>query len=178
MKEHHQTGLYDSRFEHDACGIGAVISIKGEQSHQVVDNALKIVERLEHRAGKDADGETGDGVGIMLQISHEFFAKHAGLSLGDRRSYGVGMFFFPQNELACSQAKKMLEVITEKEGLTFLGWREVPVNPDSLGKRAKDCMPRICQGFIARPEGLATDLDFDRRIYVIRRVFEQSNDNT
>ena len=105
-----QQGLYDPAFEHDACGIGAVVDIKGRQSHRTVDDALKIVEKLEHRAGKDAEGKTGDGVGILLQISHQFFQKAAGelgLSLGEARDYGVGMFFFPQDGLKRSQAKKM-----------------------------------------------------------------------
>ena len=94
-----QKMLYRPQFEHDACGIGAVISIDGEASHAIVDDALSIVEKLEHRAGKDATGETGDGVGIMVQISHEFFSKigkEMGIDLGGRRDYGVGMFFFPQ----------------------------------------------------------------------------------
>ena len=93
-------GLYDERFEHDACGIGAVINIKGKKEHKVIDDALKIVEKLEHRAGKDASGEVGDGVGIMTQISHDFFKKHSGFELLGERDYGVGMFFFPQDRLS------------------------------------------------------------------------------
>ena len=113
-------GLYDPAFEHDDCGIGAVVDIKGRKSHQTVDDALKIVEKLEHRAGKDAEGKTGDGVGILLQISHKFFrkaVKELGFTLGEERDYGVGMFFFPQDTLKRSQAKKMFEIIVEKEGL-------------------------------------------------------------
>ncbi|MDP4117918.1 MAG: glutamate synthase large subunit [Bacillota bacterium] len=176
--EVNQRGLYEKNFEHDACGIGAVVSIKGEKSYKVVDDALKIVERLEHRAGKDAAGETGDGVGIMMQISHNFFKKHTVFELGEERDYGVGMFFFPQDTLARNQAKKMLEIIADKEGLEFIAWRDVPVNPDILGKKAKDCMPYICQGFIKRPKNISKGLAFDRKLYVVRRVFEQSNDNT
>ena len=174
-------GLYETQFEHDNCGIGAVVNIKGKQSHKIVDDALKIVEKLEHRAGKDAKGETGDGVGIMLQISHDFFKKAAaelGIKLNGERDYGIGMFFFPQDTLKRNQAKKMFEVITEKEGLKFLGWRTVPVNPGILGQKAKDCMPYIMQAIIERPEEIAKGLDFDRKLYIIRRVFEQSNDNT
>lgn len=173
--------MYDPRFEHDNCGIGAVVNIKGIQSHETVENALKIVENLKHRAGKDAEGKTGDGVGILLQISHKFFqkaAKEIGMELGEERDYGVGMFFFPQDELKCNQAKKMFEVIVEKEGMEFLGWREVPTDAASLGQKAVDCMPHIMQGFVKRPADVAKGLDFDRRLYVARRVFEQSNDNT
>ncbi len=174
-------GLYDPRFEHDNCGIGAVVHMKGKQTHSTVENALKIVENLEHRAGKDATGETGDGVGILLQISHKFFAKVAkplGIELGAERDYGVGMFFFPQDELSRNQAKKMFEIIVEKEGMKFLGWREAPIKPSYLGERAVECMPCILQCFIKRPANTAKGLDFDRKLFIARRIFEQSNDNT
>ncbi len=174
-------GLYRPWFEHDACGIGAVVDIKGRQSRATVDDALKIVEKLEHRAGKDAAGETGDGVGILVQVSHRFFKKAAeecGIELGNAGDYGVGMFFFPQDVVRRRQAKKMFEVILGKEGLRLLGWREVPTNPDILGKKARDCMPYIIQCFVERPRDVRPGLAFDQRLYVARRVFEQSNDNT
>ena len=173
--------LYDPRFEHDNCGIGAVVNIKGVKTHETVANALKIVENLEHRAGKDAEGKTGDGVGILLQISHKFFQKTCqsiGISLCEERDYGIGMFFFPQDEMKRNQAKKMFEVIVKKEGMEFLGWRKVPTAPEVLGTKARECMPYIMQGFIKRPHGIAKGLDFDRKLYVVRRIFEQSNDNT
>ena len=176
-----QCGLYRSGFEHDNCGIGAIVNIKGQKSHSTVANALKIVENLEHRAGKDAEGKTGDGVGILLQISHKFFSKVCkplGILLSSQRDYGVGMFFFPQDELKRNQAKKIFEVIVKKEGMNFLGWREVPVKAEVLGSRARECMPCIMQGFIERPKKVEKGLDFDRRLYVIRRVFEQSSDDT
>ena len=176
-----QRALYDPAFEHDACGIGAVVDIKGRQSYETVDSALKIVEKLEHRAGKDAEGKTGDGVGILLQISHQFFQKAAtecGIQLGEARDYGVGMFFFPQDTLRRNQAKKMFEVIVAKEGMEFLGWRKVPVCPEVLGQKALSKMPNIQQAFVKRPGDAARGLEFDRRLYVARRVFEQSNDNT
>ena len=139
MDGYRQQGLYHPGFEHDNCGIGAVVDIKGKKTHKTVDDALKIVEKLEHRAGKDAEGKTGDGVGILLQISHRFFhraAAECGITLGEERDYGVGMFFFPQDTLKRLQAKKMFEVIVEKEGMTFLGWRTVPVDPGTLGHKA------------------------------------------
>ena len=174
-------GLYRAQFEHDNCGIGAVVNSKGIKSHKTVENALKIVENLEHRAGKDAEGKTGDGVGILLQISHKFFKKvceKSGIPIGDEREYGIAQFFFPQDELQCNQAKKMFEIIVEKEGLEFLGFREVPVNPEVLGHKARECMPHIVQAFIQKPRHLGKGLEFDRRLYIARRVFEQSNDNT
>ena len=174
-------GLYRESFEHDNCGIGAIVNIKGVKSHSTVAGALRIVEHLEHRAGKDAEGKTGDGVGILLQVSHRFFSKVCkplGITLGGERDYGVGMFFLPQDELKRNQAKNIFEVIVKKEGLNFLGWREVPIHPEILGKTAVDCMPCIMQAFIERPKKVAKGLDFDRKLYIVRRVFEQSSDDT
>ena len=181
MKTPGSQGLYCPQFEHDNCGIGAVVDIHGRKSHQTVTDALTIVEHLEHRAGKDAEGKTGDGVGILTQVPHKFFCKVCaglGISIGGEREYGVGMFFLPQNELARRQAQKMFEVIVEKEGLEFLGWRMVPVRPSVLGHRARDCMPVICQGFVKKPEDVPAGLAFDRRLYIVRRVFEQSNEGS
>lgn len=142
--------LYSPAFEHDNCGIGAVVNIKGVKSRRTVENALKIVENLEHRAGKDAEGKTGDGVGILLQISHRFFqniVKPLGIFLTKEQEYGIGMFFFPQDELQRNQAKKMFEIIVEKEGMEFLGWRDVPTTPGVLGHKAVECMPYIMQPY-------------------------------
>ncbi len=174
-------GMYDPSFEHDNCGIGAVVNVKGIKTHATVEQALKIVENLQHRAGKDADGKTGDGVGILLQISYRFFAQACrplGIRLSGEREFGVGMFFFPQDELKRRRAMKMFEVIVQKEGMEFLGWRKVPTAPEKLGKKAADCMPCIMQGFVKRPQAVEKGLAFDRRLYIVRRVFEQSNDFT
>ncbi|MCR4713980.1 MAG: glutamate synthase subunit alpha [Treponemataceae bacterium] len=192
--------LYEPSFEHDNCGIGAVVNIDGTKSHKIVDNALCIVEKLEHRAGKDASGETGDGVGILLQISHKFFKGAAergeiiGVdgapckTLGSERDYGIGMFFFPGEIGACDAEKARFEKCCAAENLALLGWRKVPVAPDVLGKKARDCMPEIWQAFIARPDGTddkatsadktsknacAPGVDFDRRLYILRREFEK-----
>ena len=179
--ESQNRGLYRESFEHDNCGIGAIVNIKGKKTHSTVAGALSIVEQLEHRAGKDAEGKTGDGVGILTQIPHGFFKKVCqplGIKLKDERDYGVGMFFLPQDELKRNQAKKIFEVIVKKEGLKLLGWREVPIHPDILGKTAVDCMPCIMQAFIERPAKYEKGIDFDRRLYVVRRIFEQSSDDT
>ena len=163
--------LHRAEFEHDNCGIGAVVNIKGTKSRETVENALRIVENLEHRAGKDAEGKTGDGVGILVQISHKFFSKVTkplGIELGGEREYGIGMFFFPQDELKRNQAKKMFEIIVEKEGLEFLGWREVPCVPSVLGHKAVECMPYIMQAFIKKPADVEKGLDFDRKLYIAR----------
>ena len=173
--------LYRAEFEHDNCGIGACVNIKGQKSRTTVENALKIVENLEHRAGKDAEGKTGDGVGILTQIPHKFMVKVTkplGFEIGGEREYGVGMFFFPQDELQRNQAKKMFEIITEREGLQFLGWRTVPTVPSVLGHKAVECMPYIMQAFVKKPAKVEKGLDFDRKLYILRRTFEQSTEVT
>ena len=151
-----QSPLYDTSFEHDACGIGCCVNIKGKKSHETVNHALTIVEHLEHRAGKDAEGKTGDGVGILTQIPHKFFKKVCsglGINIG-------------------------VETIAQKEGLRFLGWRKVDICPQVLGHKALSCMPDIWQAFIEKPKNVAKGLDFDRRLYVVRRLFEQSSETT
>ena len=171
--------LYEPSFEHDNCGIGAVVNIDGSKSHKIVDNALSIVEKLEHRAGKDASGETGDGVGILVQISHDFFKKAADDLIGGlgEREYGIGQFFFPGDVVStgsttCDSEKARFEECCAAEGLKFLGWRKVPVNADVLGKKARDCMPQIWQGFVEKPADCEPGLDFDRKLYIVRRLFE------
>ena len=152
--------------EHDACGIGTVVQIDGKQSYDVLDKALHIVEKLEHRAGKDASGKVGDGVGILLQISDDFFRKTLkkdNIKLPEH--YGVGMFFLPRNKLLLNQHKKMFEKLVEQEGCT---WRKVPCDDSILGQKAKDCMPSIYQAFV---QG---DTDLEQKLYVIRREFEKS----
>ena len=181
MNQSQPKTLYRPSFEHDACGIGAVISIDGKKSHSTVSDALSIVEKLEHRAGKDASGKTGDGVGIMLQISHKFFSKAAkalGKTIGGAGDYGVGMFFFPQNTLARLKAQRSIEVICEKEGVEFLFWRDVPTDSSVLGETAKNSMPHICQCFVKRPDAIKKGIDFDRKLFVIRRIFEQVSEDT
>ena len=181
VRKEEQQGLYRREFEHDNCGIGAVVNIKGKKTHETVANALRIVEHLEHRAGKDAEGETGDGVGILLQISHKFFkkvCKKEGFDIDGEREYGIAQLFFPQHEIRRAQAKKMFEIILEKEDLKLLGWRTVPVFPEVLGSKARECMPCIMQAFIRKPQDVEAGISFDRRLYIARREFEQSNDNT
>ena len=172
--------LYNER-EHDACGIGTVVNIDGKPDHRNVEDALTIVERLEHRAGKDASGKVGDGVGILLQISHKFFSKvcaDQGMDLGEARDYGIGMFFFPQDRVKRTMMQRMFRVIAEKNGLMVLGWRDVPTEPGILGKAAYDCMPYISQAFLKRPEDTAQGIDFDRKLFVLMREFEQSAEDT
>ena len=141
-------------------------------------DALTIVERLEHRAGKDASGTVGDGVGILTQIPHDFFAANAGIDLPEQGDYGVGTFFFPQCEKERIMAKKSFEIISGKEGVRIIGWRKVPTRKDILGEKALLSMPEIHQCFLARPNYIEKGKDFDRKLYVIRRQFEKSTSGT
>ena len=167
--------------DHDACGIGVVVNIDGRKDHQTVNDALCIVEHLGHRAGKDASGEVGDGVGILLQISHRFFRKEAekaGIILPDEKDYGIGMFFFLKDEVSRIIAERMFEVICEKYGMKVLGWRNVSCRKEILGRKAAETMPRIRQVFVRRPADTPQGLPFDRMLYVARREFEQGNSST
>ena len=170
--------LYEPSFEHDNCGIGAVVSIDGKKSRKVVDKALSIVEKLEHRAGKDASGKTGDGVGILLQICHNFFTKaaaEAGISISGEGEYGIGQFFFPMNKSEAENEMKRFEAACSEAHLKFLGWRTVPVLSDVLGDRALECMPSIYQGFVEKPSDCEKGLEFDKLLYKLRRSFEKSD---
>ena len=171
-----QYPMYEPSMEHESCGVGAVVDLDGGESHQIVSDALTIVERLAHRAGCDALGTTGDGVGILTQIPHGLFArwaKTAGVELGEKRDYGVAMLFMPAQEESAAEVRHVLESAAEEEGLRVLGWRDVPCRPGILGEGARRTMPGIAQCFIARPQDVARGLDFDRRLYVLRRSFEK-----
>ena len=169
--------------EHDACGIGVVANIDGTPDSDVLHDALRIVEKLEHRAGRDASGKVGDGVGILTQVCLPFFqkaAEEAGIdteNAGDG-DLGIGMFFFPSDTLKRTFAVRMFEVICEKNGVRLLGWRKVPIHPEILGDMAKDSMPEIFQAFLRRPDAVPAGFAFDRLLYVIRREFEQSSEDT
>lgn len=161
--------------EHDACGIGAIVNIDGRKDHSLIDQALTIVERLDHRAGKDASGKVGDGVGILLQISHRFFSKAAfqeGFTLPKPNDYGIAMLFLPQEASKRFEEEKQLESIIMDEGAEVLGWRDVPCQSTILGDSAYQCMPKIRQCFIQRPAYLKEGLSFEQLLYVIRRQFE------
>ncbi len=176
-----QYPLYHPELEHESCGVGAIVDLSGRATHRTVDQALTIVERLAHRAGSDALGTTGDGVGIMTQLPHEFFtawAREEGISLGKPGDYGVGMFFLPEDEVGVSNTCRIFDQLAVSEGIPVLGWRDVPCHPAQLGAGARRTMPRIRQCFLKRPTGIASGSDFDRRLYVLRRVFEKQDTDT
>ncbi len=173
--------LYHSELEHESCGVGAIADLSGQPTHRTVEQALSIVERLAHRAGSDAPGTTGDGVGIMTQLPHRLFsdwAREEGISLGNPGDYGVGMFFLPEDEVTSENVCRIFDQLAASEKLTILGWRDVPCHPAQLGAGARRTMPRIRQCFLKRPDGLSRDADFDRRLYILRRIFEKQNTDT
>jgi glutamate synthase (ferredoxin) len=170
-------GLYDPKFEHDACGVGFVVNIKGEKSHTIVEQALTVLENLDHRGACGCEENTGDGAGILLQIPHAFF-KHAceglGFHLPDSAEYGVGMVFLPDHREQRHLFETIVEDIIAEEGQRLLGWRKVPTDNLYLGDTAKACEPFVRQVFIGRGEGLKDDLAFERKLYVIRRRAENA----
>ncbi|MBR3274549.1 MAG: glutamate synthase large subunit [Clostridia bacterium] len=176
-----QYPLYHPELEHESCGVGAIVDLGGRATHRTVDQALTIVERLAHRAGCDALGTTGDGVGIMTRLPHEFFtawAREEGISLGKPGDYGVGMFFLPEDEVGVSNICRIFDQLAVSEGISVLGWRDVPCHPAQLGAGARRTMPRIRQCFLKRPTDVAPGADFDRRLYILRRVFEKQDTDT
>ena len=176
-----QYPLYHEELEHESCGVGAIVDLSGKSTHRTVDQALSIVERLAHRAGSDALGTTGDGVGIMTNLPHALFsawAQEEGISLGNPGDYGVGMFFLPEDEVGAENIRRIFEQLASSEGLTVLGWRNVPCHPAQLGAGARRTMPRIRQCFLNRPASIAAGADFDRRLYILRRVFEKQDTDT
>ena len=173
--------LWRSEFEHESCGVGAIVDLSGRATHRTIDQSLTIVERLAHRAGSDALGTTGDGVGILTQIPHELFldwAEEEGIVLGAARDYGVGMFFLPEDEVGAQNVCKIFEQLAVSEGIPVLGWRNVPCHPAQLGAGARRTMPRIRQCFLKRPTGIQPGIDFDRKLYLLRRIFEKQNTET
>ncbi|MBS6502828.1 MAG: glutamate synthase large subunit [Clostridium sp.] len=173
---HSDIGLYRSSFEHDACGIGAVVNIDGKKTHKAVEDALNILINLEHRGGTGADGKTGDGSGILFQIPHRFFKEEVqklGVILPDEEEYAIGMFFLPVNEFDKINCINIFEKLCNEEYLKILTWREVPVNPAELGDFAILSMPCFKQVIIERPSHINDVKEFERRLYILRRRFEK-----
>ncbi|TMA59473.1 MAG: glutamate synthase subunit alpha, partial [Deltaproteobacteria bacterium] len=170
-------GLYDPRFEHDACGIGFVVNIKGKKSHQIVEQALTALQNLDHRGARGCEEETGDGAGILLQVPHAFLQRacaETGVQLPEPGQYGVGMIFLPPDPAQRQLCVQRLETLVREEGQAVLGWRDVPTNDSDLGDTAKSCKPCIRQIFIGRSASLQDDLAFERKLYVIRRRAENA----
>ena len=170
-------GLYDPRYEHDACGIGFVVNIKGEKSHEIVQQALTVLQNLDHRGACGCEDNTGDGAGILLQIPHAFL-QHAcdgiGLQLPKPGQYGVGMVFLPPDREQRHHCEQRFEAMVRQAGQEVLGWRSVPTDNLYLGETAKSREPVIRQVFIKRSPDLTEDVAFERKLYVIRRQAENA----
>ena len=165
-------GLYNADYEHDACGVGMVVNIHGNKSHELVDNALKVLENMRHRGAEGADGRTGDGAGIMLQIPHEFILLQ-GIPVPEKGKYGTGLVFLPKNEKEQSAILSVMIEEIEREGLSLMHLRNVPTNPDCLGESALKAEPSIKQLFVT---GVTDDKVpvFERTLYIVRKRIEKS----
>lgn len=165
-------GLYRSEFEHDACGIGFRAHLKGRRSHGIVADAIKMLERMDHRGACGCDPNTGDGAGILLQIPHEFFLDECNklnFQLPATGEYGVGMIFFPMNETEREECREILNRKIEKIGLELLGYRVVPTKGDCLGEGSGSVEPHVEQVFIKRPSDITEEIDFERKLYILRQ---------
>ncbi len=167
-------GLYDPRFEHDACGIGFVANVKGQKSHEIIVKGIQVLMNLTHRGACGCDSETGDGAGVLIQIPHAYFARECaelGFTLPPAGEYGVGMTFLPVEPPARQRCEGVIERIVREEGLTVLGWRDTPINGDAIGRVARGSQPYIQQVFVARAKGMS-EADLERRLYIVRKRIE------
>jgi glutamate synthase domain-containing protein 2/glutamate synthase domain-containing protein 1/glutamate synthase domain-containing protein 3 len=179
MKYNHvptKQGLYDPRFEHDSCGVGFVCDVKGAKSNDIVRQGLEVLSRLSHRGATGADPKTGDGAGVLIQIPHKFFATVAhevNINLPSPGLYGTGLVFLPRDEKERGFCKRVASGVIKDEGQLLLGWRSVPIDNSDIGRTARQAQPVIEQPFIARNHKIKDQLDFERRLYVIRRQIEK-----
>lgn len=175
-KEAQSNGLYRPEFEHDACGVGFVAHVKGEKSHQQVMDALIMLENMEHRGACGCDPDSGDGAGIMFQIPHQFFWEECialDILLKEPGHYGVGMAFLPKAEKGNDICRSIIEKAAQDRGFKFLGYRNVPVNSSGLGKTALSVEPAVVQFFVERPSEIKNNEDFERKLFVLRRLIVQ-----
>ena len=171
-----QQGLYDPQFEHDSCGTGFIANIKGLASHQIVEQALTILEKLAHRAATGSETNSGDGAGVLVQMPHAFLVKECaalGFDLPGPRYYGVGMLFLPTNAAVRGVQEQRLEAIAVQEGQRVLGWRTVPTDGSTLGATARSAQPVVRQVFIERSPAIKDRMSFERKLYIIRKRAEQ-----
>src|SRR3954471_16503800 len=165
-------GLYDPAYEHDACGVGFVVDIKGRKSHKILQHGLQILTNLDHRGACGAEVNTGDGAGVLLQMPHKFLqgaAKKARIDLPNPGEYGCGIVFLPRNATLRRRIEEKFEQIVQSEGQTVLGWRTMPTNNSMLGETAKSCEPFMRQVFVGRSAQINDELAFERKLYVIRK---------
>src|SRR5262249_10998295 len=174
-------GLYDPRFEHDACGVGFVVNANGRRSNEIIRQSLRVLLNLEHRGACGSEANTGDGAGILIQSPHNFFAVQCdrlGIDLPACELYGIGMAFLPVDSGDRFQCESLLERTVQEEGQTILGWRTVPTDDSDRGPTAKASRPVVRQVFIGRTKEVADDAAFERRLYIIRKRVEQTIKNS
>jgi len=180
MKYNHlppKQGLYDPRFEHDSCGVGFVCDIRGKKSNEIIRQGLEVLRRLAHRGATGADPKTGDGAGILIQIPHRFFTKacaEIGINLPCEGDYGTGLIFLPPDKKERQYCKKVFAKFIREEGQILLGWRNVAVDDSDIGKTARETQPAIEQVFIAKNKKVKDQLTFERKLYIIRKLIENS----
>ena len=168
-------GLYDPQYEHEACGVGFVVDVKGRKSHRILQQAIQVLRNLDHRGACGCEANTGDGAGVLLQMPHAFFqqiARKDRLTLPGPGEYGSGLVFLPRNPTKRRRLVEVFEHIIQSEGQTVLGWRTVPTNNSMLGETAKASEPFIRQIFIGRNSAIQDDMEFERKLYVIRKRAE------
>jgi glutamate synthase domain-containing protein 2/glutamate synthase domain-containing protein 1/glutamate synthase domain-containing protein 3 len=169
-------GLYNSSYEHDACGVGLVANIDGQRNYKIIQNGIEILIKLQHRGAVGGDANTGDGAGILFEMPFEFFdniLKEKNIGISENGSYGVGMTFFPQDKESACKCIAVIENLIEESPFKFLCWRDVPNDNSSLGQSAKDSQPVIKQFFVASPYGKKSD-ELERKLYILRRKIENS----
>jgi glutamate synthase (ferredoxin) len=174
---HRAEGLYDPAFEHDSCGVGFVVDMRGRKSHVIVRNALTVLKNLQHRGACGCEENTGDGAGILIQKPHKFFQKacrDAGFELPDAEKYGAGLVYLPRDPEQSRQCQAIFERITVEEGQSVIGWRDVPTDDSLIGPSAKACEPDFKQIFIGRSEAITDTMAFERKLYVIRKRTEHA----
>lgn len=174
-------GLYDPQFEHDNCGVGFVCNISGEKSHEIIKQGVNVLQHLNHRGAVGADPKTGDGAGVLIQIPHKFLKKECdkiGISLPHPGAYGAGLVFFPQDAGERDFCISIFDKVLKEEGAGLIGWRDVPCDNSIIGKTAKDTEPVIRQIFIRRPDSVSGQIDFERKLYIIRKQIENNIRNS
>lgn len=173
--------LYDATYEHDSCGVGFVVDIKGRKSHKIITQALTLLKNLMHRGACGCEENTGDGVGIITQMPHKFFlrvCKENDIELPEYGYYGAGMVFLPTNTRETLECQKIFEKIIIDEGQKVLGWRDVPTNDADLGNTAQACQPKFKQIFIGRSDAIKDEASFERKLYIIRKLAERTIKNS
>ena len=168
-------GLYDSSFEHDACGVALVATLNKKPTHEIVASGLEALRNLEHRGASGSEPDSGDGAGILIQIPDEFFKSVVDFQLPENSFYAAGIVFLPQDEKEYNSAKETISEVAKKENITILGWRVVPTNPLELGKTAQSVMPRFEMIFVQPQDKKLKDIEIDRAIYPFRKIIENKS---